>query len=173
MYLIRMFPFFFCEKEFSANAKIPPLLALSLHRRPRDVVSLAPTARAVDRSSWQPSDESTVAQGGWTAGWRAWTDRGEVSARADAEPDVYVRITFDARSFPSLSHLSLFLPVFPLSFSPSCSSDRVAIHPALGPTCSWCLWSSCSQPIARLPEGRPWSVADSDTMEWFDRHRRR
>jgi len=85
---IRKFlPFFllFFLISFSYLFSLLSLPPLSLHRRPRDGVSLAPTARAVDRSSWQPSDESTVAQGGWTAGWRAWTDGAEVSARADAK----------------------------------------------------------------------------------------
>lgn len=133
-----MFPSFFpLKKFFPYKRKNLPLSPAhpshSFHRRPRDGVSLAPTARAVDRSSWQPSDESTVAQGGWTAGWRAWTDRGEVSARADAEPDVYVR-TFDTRSLLpfSFSPLLFLSPLLSFAqFSPSSfSPDRAAIHPA-------------------------------------------
>lgn len=133
VFIIFFWKNFFPYKRKNFCLSLPLFLpSHSFHRRPRDGVSLAPTARAVDRSSWQPSDESTVAQGGWTAGWRAWTDRGEVSARADAEPDVYVR-TFDTRSLLSFSLSLLLLLSFFLSltqFSPSFSPDRAAIHPA-------------------------------------------
>lgn len=52
-----------------------------------ETVFVARATRAVDPSSWQPCDESTLVQGGWTAAWR---DRTEVSARADVKPYVHV-----------------------------------------------------------------------------------
>lgn len=47
-----------------------------------ELVSVARATRAVDPSSWQRRDESTLVQGGWTAVWRDGT---EVSARADVK----------------------------------------------------------------------------------------
>lgn len=162
--------FFF--KEFSANCEnfspsLPPsptlisLLSLPLSLFPGNdddaAVSLAPTARAVDRLSWQPSDESTVAQGGWTAGRRAWTDRAEVSARADAKPSVFVYVLVPSTAILSVGSIgssvrsSRFNSRLSLSPRPAIAPEEISRHFRPRYVVPWCL-CLVSGP-SRIPEG--------------------
>lgn len=74
-------------------------------------VSLATSARTVDRLPWQPSDETTVAQGGWTCRLARLNRQSQksVHARMRNRTCVFAIILFSVSLSLSLSRIVNFL----------------------------------------------------------------
>jgi len=152
--------------EFSANREnfpslspSPPLLTLSLFLSLPlfPAVSLALTARAVDRSSWQPSDESTVAPRWMDCGLarlnrqsRSQCTRGREAERARTYVQLILSL-FLGRSFVRSFVLASFHPRFRLSRSrreslrPYRVNGACVLYPVFYPDCR--KGRSSSQPL--------------------------